>query len=526
MHERKGSSRGGFAQRLVAVLAMVLALPAAAAEKDDLTPRMLPRKGLVDLRRDVQVPRVVVKFHEGTRVRLRGGQLAQLADERNEQERSLMNQRGLSGQQVETDLATVGRLVSGSANARGFDRMFKADEKLLEANKSEGELRGGRQLADLNLYMEVPLRPGTTYADVLDLVARLDALPSVETAYAEPVAEPAAVNWPNVLTPMLMGATPNLQGEQGYLGPAPGGIDAFHAWTVAGGTGAGVRIVDVEGGWRNTHEDLPAFFHTGGTQFNDLSWRNHGTAVMGEMVGRPNGFGVTGIAHGAQAGYESIGSQSAASAIANAAIAAGTGGVVLIELHRQGPANSTPCTCNFGQCDFVAMEYWQAEFDAILTATWNGVTVVEAAGNGSSNLDDAAYGGLFNKNVRDSGAVMVAASSAQGRAPMCWTNYGSRPDVHGWGELVVSTGYGDRYNGGNENSYYTATFSGTSSASPIVTGAVAVIQGAVRGRGRQPLTPLAIRDLLNSTGTAQAPDARRIGPRPDLRQALGRLGIF
>ncbi|MFP2907256.1 hypothetical protein ACLESD_19850 [Pyxidicoccus sp. 3LFB2] len=58
---------------------MVLALPAVAAEKDELTPRVLPRKGLMDLKRDVQIPRVVVKFHEGTRVRLRGGRLAQLA---------------------------------------------------------------------------------------------------------------------------------------------------------------------------------------------------------------------------------------------------------------------------------------------------------------------------------------------------------------------------------------------------------------------------------------------------------------
>ncbi|WNZ64073.1 S8 family serine peptidase [Myxococcus sp. MxC21-1] len=248
--------------------------------------------------------------------------------------------------------------------------------------------------------------------------------------------------------------------------------------------------------------------------------------MLGEIVGVANGFGVTGIAHAARAGYEAIGAQSAASAIANAAVAAGAGGVVLIELHRLGPPNSTPCTCNFGQCDYIAMEYWQAEFDAIVQATLNGVVVVEAAGNGSSNLDDAAYNNAFNRDVRDSGAIVVAAGSSQGRAPMCWTNYGSRPDVHGWGENVVTLGYGDRFNGGSENTYYTATFSGTSSASPIITGAAASLQGALQARGRFPLSPLALRDVLSSTGSAQAPDARRIGPRPNLRAALNRLGIF
>ncbi|RKG97176.1 peptidase S8 [Corallococcus sp. CA053C] len=509
-------------------LALSVALPATAADPQgpgELTPRMLPRKGLVDLRRDLAIPRVVVKFHEGTHVRVRNGRIAQFTDERSAREGTQLRGRGLSALQVGADVDAVVRLAGGDAHALGLDRLFKADELLLDDRRTEGELRGNQELADLNLYLEIPMRAGTTYADVQALVAKLDALPSVETAYAEPAAEPAAVNWPNMM-PSLMAVAPNLQGEQGYLGAAPAGVDANYAWTVAGGNGEGIRIVDVEGAWRTTHEDLPAFFHQGGTQFNDLGWRNHGTAVMGEMVGRNNGVGVTGIAHGASPGFEAIGAQSAASAIANAAIAAGAGNVVLIELHRQGPADATPCTCNFGQCNFVAMEYWQAEFDAITQATYNGTSVVEAAGNGSVNMDDPAYGGVFNRDLRDSGAIVVAAGSAQGRVPMCWTNYGSRPDVNGWGEVVVTTGYGDRYNGGTEDGWYTGTFSGTSSASPIVTGSVAALQGALRAHGRYALSPLAVRDVLSSTGSAQAADARRIGNRPNLRAAFIRLNLF
>jgi subtilisin family serine protease len=511
-------------------LALGFAAPAVAGTQA-LEPRMLPKKGVAaSPRKDVQVSRIVIKFHEGTHVRLRGSSLSVEATERSEQERARLSALRLDDARLSADLELVHKAVSRESRAGRLARLFTADERTLMANKTTAELRGGREMADLNLYMEVPLAQGSTVADVAQLVATLDALPSVETAYAEPLAEPAAVSLQQMVSAALGAAdlapaTPQFQGEQGYLQTAPLGVDALYAWTIAGGNGSGVKIVDVEGGWRTTHEDFPAFFHMGGTQFADQGWRNHGTAVVGEMVGAQNGYGVTGIAHGAQIGHEAIGAQSVASAITNAANAAGAGGVVLIELHRLGPPNSTPCTCNTPQCDYVAMEYWQAEFDAISLASMNGVTVVEAGGNGSSNLDDPAYGGVFNRNTRDSGAIIVGASSSAGRVPMCWTNHGSRVDVHAWGEVVTSTGYGDRFNPGDENQFYTSVFSGTSSASPIVTASVASIQGAMKANGRYPLSPLAMRDLLVSTGTAQAADAKQIGPRPDLRRALTKLNL-
>lgn len=528
----KSVQQGGVVMRSLAVaLAVGFAAPAVAGTQA-LEPRAVARKGFASsLSKDVQVSRIVIKFHEGTHVRLRGSSLSVETRERSEQERSRMSMLRLDDARLSADLDAVHKYVSRESRAGRVARLFSGDERTLMANKSQAELRSGREMADLNLYMEVPLAAGSTVSDVKDLVAALDALPSVETAYAEPLAEPATVPWTETLSSILGAAdiaplTAQFQGEQGYLQAAPLGVDALYAWTVRGGNGTGVKIIDVEGGWRTTHEDFPAFFHAGGTQFADIGWRNHGTAVVGEMVGVQNGYGVTGIAHGAQIGYEAIGAQAVASAITNAANAAGQGGVVLIELHRLGPPNGTPCTCNTGQCDYVAMEYWQAEYDAISLASANGVTVVEAAGNGSSNLDDAAYGGVFDRNTRDSGAILVGAGSANGRAPMCWTNYGSRVDVHAWGEMVTSTGYGDRFNPGDENQFYTAVFNGTSSASPIVTASVASIQGALLGNGRYPLSPLAIRDVLSSTGTPQAADAKQIGPRPDLRRAFGKLKLL
>src|SRR5687768_15983472 len=44
--------------------------------------------------------------------------------------------------------------------------------------------------------------------------------------------------------------------NQGYLDPAPDGIDAEFAWGRPGGDGMGQRVVDLEQGWTLNHEDL------------------------------------------------------------------------------------------------------------------------------------------------------------------------------------------------------------------------------------------------------------------------------
>ena len=57
--------------------------------------------------------------------------------------------------------------------------------------------------------------------------------------------------------------------------------------TRPGGRGDGVRIIDIEGEWHFSHEDLPQNQGgvVGGTPTADPGWRNHGTAVVGEFGG-------------------------------------------------------------------------------------------------------------------------------------------------------------------------------------------------------------------------------------------------
>jgi len=464
-----------------------------------------------DLPDDVVVTHIVLKFHEGSGMRLGAAGLVR------EQRASLPP--GIAEADLHADAKSVEALAK--ANALTVTRAFRSVSELeLDDLRTRGEAKSGERLPDLNLYFQIDLPAGSTFGWVKHLLQQLKTLKSLEVVYAAPRGEPASHL-----------ATPDLVGAQGYLDDAPKGIGARYAWTLPGGRGAGVRIVDVEYDWRVTHEDFPSLFHRGGTFYNDvfppdLNFRNHGTAVVGVIGAKNNGYGVTGIVTDALVGVQSalVGTaQRSHEAIATAAIAVGAGGVVLIEIHRPGPADSTACTCNLDQCNYLPVEYWQLDFDVIKTKTANGVIVVEAGGNGSVNLDDSVYGRLFDRTIRDSGAILVGASLSTSRTPTCWTNFGSRVDAHGWGEGVATLGYGHFFNGGHneEDRFYTHVFSGTSSASPIVVGAVASIQGNRRAFGLPPLTGPQMRSLLTSTGTPQSFDLlRRIGPMPDLRKVL------
>jgi hypothetical protein len=99
--------------------------------------------------------------------------------------------------------------------------------------------------------------------------------------------------------------------------------------------------------------------------------------------------------------------------------------------------------------------------------------------------------------------------------------------VQGWGDRnVVTTGFGNLFEPAptDERQLYTDTFSGTSSAAPMVVGAVLAIQGALRAAGEPLLDPTAMRDLLVSTGLAQGTGGH-IGPLPNVPAAFAALNL-
>jgi subtilisin-like proprotein convertase family protein len=434
--------------------------------------------------------RIRVKFRDRDRVRLRPGGLVSVAG---------------------SDLAGLRGILADLGDPEPV-RLVTRSEEAIDAVRVAAERRSSKILPDMNAYYEIVVSPDRVDAALMDL----NALTVVQTAYRAPVPVSPPVDIPPT--------TPSFEPQQGYLDSAPGGIDAREAWNHPGGRGQGVLIIDIEYDWNDTHEDLESALGQELCYVPNGNFTEHGTAVLGEMGGADNGYGVTGAVPDATFGMvtqDPVGlSNSVSRAISCATPLMGPGDVMLLETQADGPLGLLPS------------EWVQDVFDAVSIATAAGITVVAAAGNGSADLDDPAHGGLFNRAFRDSGAIIVGAGAPPGtgqpdRSRLSFSTYGSRVDVQGWGGSVTTAGYGGLFDGGGDpDQYYTSTFSGTSSASPIVASAAAALQGIRMAAGAPPLDPILVRQILTDSGSPQQGGpfgAGNIGPRPNLGAAIDAL---
>jgi hypothetical protein len=379
----------------------------------------------------------------------------------------------------------------------------------------EAQVKTSQEIADFNTWLHLLIPSGKKFPKGISETMML-----LGAEYCRYVPEPQL---PQVKVSKIPAKKPLYTDRQGYLLDAPMGLNIDDAWSLPGGKGKNVRIVDVEGGWTIDHEDFPnLFYQKGNTDIE--AFREHGTAVLGEMCGKPNEFGVSGIANEAQCGVVSFFGTGVPNAIGIAVSKVRPGDVLLVELQATGPASGEKCTCNCGQFEQIAMEFWQENFDIIQAATVRGTIVVAAAGNGSMNLDAPRYQGLFDKKKRDSGAILVGAGDSTTHDPHCWTNYGSRIDVQAWGDTVVTTGYGDLSEGTDAKAYYTEDFKGTSSAAPMIAGTAAVVQSIYYEKTGAFLTPLQMRELLRQNGTSpQGKSNKNIGSVPDAKKSIAAL---
>lgn len=363
-------------------------------------------------------------------------------------------------------------------------------------------------------------------ADPAPLLAAMDGAAGVIMAAIAPKpVEPPVIAFP--------GGTPNYQGQQYYENAASqGGIGAEVAW-INGITGAGVAMCDIEYDFNPSHCDLPPIQILG---FDPVSpyGDDHGTAVFGEMISLDDGGGTTGIAHGATDFFFSPTyngtTYDIGAAVYRATAAMPAGSVIVLEVQIAGPNYANDGTQN----GLVPMEWWGPWYDSVVNAVANGMIVVQAAGNGDENLDDPIYStGNFGHHPfrpeNDSGSIIVGAGAAW---PSCWgysartrlyfSNYGSRVNLQGYGNCVATLDYGDLNNSAGCD--YTSQFSGTSSATPIVSGACMLVQESARNTLGRSMTCIEMRDLLTSTGTPQAGSLSfHIGPLPDVIAAINAI---
>jgi hypothetical protein len=396
-------------------------------------------------------------------------------------------------------------------------RLFTSvDPQRIQELETQGQ-RAGKRPRNLLTYYRIACGDGV---EEEALAKALSTLPYVEQAYVEaPVTDPLVNPADDTYSP-----------TQGYLDPAPDGIDARYAWTLTGGDGAGIAFIDLEQGWVPTHEDLTARAPTliFGTNRDGVGGYqgDHGTAVLGQVMGVDNALGVVGIAPNI-ASVRMVshfdGVTGTALHVADALLAAidvlTFGDLVLLEVQRSASGYGLAPT-----------EIDSADFDTIQLAVALGIIVVEAAGNGSNDLDTYVDGGgntVLNRGsaaFRDSGAIMIgAAASALPHDRLGFSNFGSRIDCYAWGENVTTCGYGDLANGGTPQTEYTDTFGGTSSASPIISGAALCVQGIAVDQIGHRFSPGQMRAILSdpANGTPQGGGvAGNIGVMPNLRQII------
>ena len=337
-------------------------------------------------------------------------------------------------------------------------------------------------------------------------------------------------------------------------------VHADYAWQYTHGASARIAVIDT--GVDVTHVDLiPAVRYqattvggavntargAGGNQAGYAAVQDtngHGTNVAGIAAATTNdATGFAGVGYGTQvyayrifppatgtSDQQSANTGDEALAITDAV----RQGVDVINLSIGAPQNDPVAGPGFDQ----------AEHDAVEAAIAAGVTVVAAAGNESATTLDvpAAYDGVLSvgaTSLADGGANGSNVAGGSGASP---TEYVPSYSNAGPGLAVVAPG-GDP-NGAGDTDYLhwifndsTTTaalpsdqcsvvtipgdvckslFAGTSQATPHVSGAVALIQSALRERGLAPLAPAQMVALIEGT-------ADNIN---DPRQGHGRLNVL
>ncbi len=487
--------------RVFCVLAITLILAAPALPR--AVEQSRPEANLAGL-----TSTVVVKFRDGVDVGVDGDRMA------------LKSAVG----------ALAVEAIDRAAIPGGLRPTFNRPAEEIRAETARLEAESGDDLADLSLFFDVRTE---SPAQAARLARELETRDEIETVFVRRAPIPMSVAPVEPAADLTAApATPDFSATQFYLNSAPGGFGIRPVQNQMGGRGQGVRVIDIEYSWNLDHEDLPFdetrrpfLYEPSNDPFND---NNHGTAVLGMLLGTENGFGVDGMCPDIEVGLispiQGTNDYRLAESIDRAAEVltrnGARGDIIQIEQQAVGISKSIAA---------LPVEWDDDVFEAIKVAVARGVVVVEAAGNGGVNkknkptgasLDDPLLQGKFNRDNRDSGAIVVGGGDPLTADTSPTSNYGSRIDVQGYGRYVTTIGYGDLYSAGAD-AKYTGKFSGTSSATPCVTAVAAIIQAALRARGLPELTAQQMRAVLAGTGSPDGSfKSKRVGPRPNALTAV------
>ncbi|MBK4995470.1 S8 family serine peptidase [Pseudomonas sp. S37] len=384
-----------------------------------------------------------------------------------------------------------------------------------------------------------------TYIELLKTLSALEYVESMH--FNSPVASPNLflLGLAGLAATLLTGAavvlgnrahedaqpTPDFEARQNYL-DEPGsrwrGLNIRKAW--AGGvTGKGARIHFSDAGLFPEHEDLQGNPDLKIVSLASNHDPSHGTASAGIILAKRNGTGATGISHDSELYLYNNRDQDAQRNYQ-----------ALKDLLR-----------NVEPGDIVGINRQTAHIDVLSTmlpslhdkAWWvvmqqlsqRGAVVVNAAANGSSQTlagkgtrqsegVDLSNWHYF-KNHGDAGAILVGACHSYDGKPHAYSNhhYPYRM-LNAWGDSVVTLSYSDLQDFPGDNRDYTYTYAGTSSATPMVCGALSLIQSYAMEQHHIYLNGNQMHQLVMASGyddaTLPDTDVLPMGARPNVHGAL------
>ena len=229
-----------------------------------------------------------------------------------------------------------------------------------------------------------------------------------------------------------------------------------------------VGIIDT--GIDYTHEDLKDAIEenkdfTSRHELNPADENGHGTHVAGIIAARENGVGVIGVAPKCRLyiarAFEPDGSADIG------AVTAALEWLISKNVHVINMSFSAPQTT-------------KRFMDLIHTAYERGITTVSAAGNDGEGANSMGYPAKFEECI-----AVTAVDIDKKHAP--FSTSGLKAEVCAAGTNIYSCYIGNSY----------ATLSGTSMATPIISGAVALLQAKAKKRYGRRLTPDEVRLLLH-----------------------------
>jgi len=355
-------------------------------------------------------------------------------------------------------------------------------DRLVEASGRVEPDAVDRFVTLMRRYVAVDYRGLSDPELLVNYLLNLDNAP-VEYAYDKGNLAPPPAYVPgddrNTLVPDYFNVVPNR------------GHDVISAWKYPGSCGEEIAIAVIDEGVELTHpdfegkaiEDHPDNYH----------WLNdHGTQTLGVLVASRSLEGTCGVAPKSKIHFitklakTSSATASPVEVIEEAIVRAMTvldeGAVLLLE-------HEVEYVVDGATLSYLPAEAHEAIFQCILAAVndWK-LVFVEPAGQATSNQGRDACCVCWG----ESDAVMVGGGQSVDLTAWPPSNHGDRVDCFAWSDSVETTLIGGSH----------GLFGGTSSASAIVAGGIAVLQSILRTAGMPPWSAAEYRQKLASLGGA------------------------